>query len=301
MKGVNPIRKNSVLMTRTAKTVLLLICLCSCQQHEQNSLVTLFSLPKKLKEVSGITYNSKQGIFYTIADSGNENAVYELDANGTITAEIPVDGVDNNDWEDITSDANGNVYIGDFGNNDNKRTDLAIYKIPAEAMSSQKITTTEKISFYYPEQTDFPPKKSKLFYDAEGFILYKDYFYVFTKNRSKNFDGTTLLYRIPNKAGHHKAELLDSFKTGENYNNGAITAAAISPDGTKVVLLSHSKVWLFENFSGDAFFKGKTTKLDLHHYTQKEAIAFKNNTTVVIADEKIKKTGGKVYEYVIRE
>ena len=288
-------------MTRTVKTALLLICLCACRQQEQSSLATLFGLPKKLKEVSGITYNSRQDIFYTIADSGNENAVYELDAKGSITAEIPVGGVNNNDWEDITSDANGNVYIGDFGNNDNERKDLAIYKIPASAIALKKITATEKISFYYPEQTDFPPKKSKLFYDAEGFILYKGYFYVFTKNRSKNFDGTTLLYRIPNTVGHHKAVLLDSFKTGENYNNGAITAAAISPDETKVALLSHSKVWLFENFSGNAFFKGKTTKLDLRHYSQKEAIAFKNNTTVIIADEKIKKTGGKVYEYVIPE
>ncbi|TGD59531.1 SdiA-regulated domain-containing protein [Flavobacterium humi] len=288
-------------MTRTAKTVLLLICLCSCQQHEQNALVTLFGLPKKLKEISGIAYNPKQGSYYAIADSGNENVVYELGKSGEVSSEITIEGVKNVDWEDIASDGSGNVYIGDFGNNANERKDLAIYKITAENMASKKVKTTEKIGFYYPEQTDFPPKKSKLFYDAESFILYQNYLYVFTKNRSKNFDGTTLLYRIPNAAGNHKAELLDSFKTGENYNNGAITAAAISPDGKRIVLLSHSKVWLFEDYSGDAFFKGKTTKLDLHHYSQKEAIAFKNNTTIVIADEKIKKTGGKVYEYALPE
>ncbi|MGH2667394.1 SdiA-regulated domain-containing protein [Flavobacterium sp.] len=288
-------------MTRILKTVLLLICLCSCRQHEQSPLQSLFNLPKKLKEVSGITYISKKNAFYTIEDSGNENVVYELDSNGKITAEIPIEGVDNTDWEDITTDADGNVYLGDFGNNDNKRTDLAIYKIQADAMTDKKGITTEKISFYYPEQTEFPPKKSELFYDAEGFIYYKNYFYVFTKNRSKHFDGTTLLYRIPATAGHHKAELMDSFKTGENYNNGAITSAAISPDETKIALLSHSKIWLFEGFSGDSFFKGTVTKLDLQHYSQKEAVTFKSNTAVFIADEKVKKSGGNVYEYAIPE
>jgi hypothetical protein len=34
----------------------------------------------------------------------------------------------NIDWED-TKDKNGNLYVGDFGNNDNERKDLCIYKI----------------------------------------------------------------------------------------------------------------------------------------------------------------------------
>jgi sugar lactone lactonase YvrE len=30
-----------------------------------------------------------------------------------------VENAENNDWEDITKDIHGNIYVGDFGNNDN--------------------------------------------------------------------------------------------------------------------------------------------------------------------------------------
>jgi hypothetical protein len=40
---------------------------------------------------------------------------------GNNTRTITIEGVENNDWEDITQDKNGFTYIGDFGNNDNIR------------------------------------------------------------------------------------------------------------------------------------------------------------------------------------
>jgi hypothetical protein len=285
-------------MTTIIKIMLAGFFLTACQQskqHHQNIISEVFSLPKKLKEVSGITYNAKKDILYTIEDSGNENTVYGLNAKGNITEEITIEGVENIDWEDITSDENGNLYIGDFGNNANERKDLAIYKVPANDVENKKTTAVEKISFYYPEQTDFPPKK----YDVEAFLFYKNSFYLFTKNRSKNFDGTTLLYKVPNITGKHAATLIGSYKTGEDYNNGAITAAAMSPDETKIVILSHSKLWLFENFHNDTFLNGTITKIDLQHNSQKEAVTFKDDTTLLIADEKIKKSGGNVYSYTL--
>jgi hypothetical protein len=36
------------------------------------------------------------------------------------------------------------------------------------------------------------------------------------------------------------------FKTGGSFENNAITGATISPDASKVLLLCHSKVWLFK-------------------------------------------------------
>lgn len=254
------------------------IFLTACQQSKQNHqniISEVFSLPKELKEVSGMTYNAKKDILYTIEDSGNENIIYGLNAKGNIAEEITIEGVENIDWEDITSDENGNIYIGDFGNNANERKDLAIYKVPAHDIENKKTTAVEKISFYYPEQTDFPPKKTKRLYDVEAFLFYKNSFYLFTKNRSKGFDGTTLLYKVPNIAGKHAATLIGSYKTGEDYNNGAITAATMSPDETKIVILSHSKIWLFENFHNDTFLNGTITKIDLQHNSQKKPLLSK--------------------------
>lgn len=273
-------------------TFLLLI---SCVAKEDH-ITKVFELPKNLKEISGITYDARTNLIWTLEDSGNENKVYALDKNGQIERTITINETENIDWEDITLDTKGDLYIGDFGNNDNTRTDLCIYKLNASGLTSEQLTPAYKVSFYYPEQTDFPPKKKALFYDCEAFFEFKNNFYLFTKNRSKGFDGTTFLYKIPNTPGTHKATLMGSFITCNEYTTCAITSAAISPDEKKIVLLGHSKVWLFENFVGDDFLKGTATELELNHYSQKEAICFKDASTLLIADEKAKKIGGNLYQ-----
>ncbi|WP_243389575.1 hypothetical protein [Flavobacterium cyanobacteriorum] len=87
-------------------------------------LIRVAALP--LSEVSGIEYTGNA--LWAIEDSGNKNILYRLSDAGEITAQIAI-ACKNKDWEDITSDTEGNLYIGDFGNNDNDRDDLAIYKI----------------------------------------------------------------------------------------------------------------------------------------------------------------------------
>jgi hypothetical protein len=281
-------------------SIFLAFVVLACQQ-DSGSITTLYSLPKKLKEVSGIIYSEKTNVLWTLEDSGNANAIYGLNAeNGSLEKTITIENIQNIDWEDITKDSEGNLYIGDFGNNDNDRQDLCIYKIDKNTLDKENTTPAYKISFTYPEQKEFPPKKKALFYDAEGFFEFQNNFYLFTKNRSKGFDGTAFLYKIPNAAGSQKAILVGEFKTCANYNHCAITSASISPDASKVVILCHDKVFLFENFKGDNYLKGTQTELNLDHFSQKEAICFKDNDLLIIADERTKQIGGKVYQVSLK-
>jgi hypothetical protein len=274
------------------------ILFISCANSSSQDHI-LFSFPNELKEVSGITKDLKSDLIWTIEDSGNENIIYGLDTSGTIKKNIKITNLENNDWEDLTGDKEGNLYVGDFGNNKNARKDLAIYKVAADSLNSEITNYSYKVSFYYPEQTEFPPKKSNYIYDCESFFEFNNNFYLFTKNRSKNFDGTTLLYKVPNKAGNHKAVLMGKFKTCGTYSTCAITSAAISPDYKKVVLLGHNQVWMFEDFKNDDFFNGKLSTLKLANYSQKEGLCFKDNATIYISDEKTKKIGGNLYQYVL--
>ncbi|WP_166922102.1 SdiA-regulated/phytase-like domain-containing protein [Flavobacterium poyangense] len=276
------------------------IVLLACQQQSDNDLKTLFSLPKKLKEVSGITYFPKSNLIYTLEDSGNANEIYALNTDGKINKTITITNATNVDWEDITKDQTGNIYIGDFGNNDNARKDLCIYKVAKNELNKDNAVSEYKISFSYPEQKAFPPKKKEMFFDVEGFFEYQNNFYLFTKNRSKGFDGTAFIYKIPNAPGTQKATKIGEFKTCDNYNHCVLTSATISPNGKKVVLLSHDKIVLFKGFKGDLFHKGTQTEIKLNHFSQKEAIVFKDNTTLLIADEKTNKVGGKVYEFKLK-
>lgn len=282
------------------KNLQLLICLVffttlSCQNDKSKTvaITTKFALPEKLSEVSGIV--ATDSLIWVIEDSGNKTELYGLNDEGKIEQTIQVDKISNIDWEDLTNDNKNNLYVGDFGNNDNDRKDLVIYKI--STLNSEN--TIEKINFYYPEQTDFPAKKKEKLYDCEAFFLYQNNFYLFTKNRSKGFDGTTLVYKIPALAGNHPAQLIGKFKTCSNFNSCAITGATVSPNEQKVVLLSHDRLWLFEEYEGDAFLDGKITELALDHHSQKEAVDFKDEDILFIADEKTKKIGGNVYEVSI--
>ncbi len=281
-------------------SIFLAFVVLACQQ-DSGSITTLYSLPKKLKEVSGIIYSQKTNVLWTLEDSGNANAIYGLNAeNGSLEKTITIENTQNIDWEDITKDSEGNLYIGDFGNNDNDRQDLCIYKIDKNTLDKENTTPAYKISFAYPEQKEFPPKKRALFYDVEGFFEFQNSFYLFTKNRSKGFDGTAFLYKVPNAAGSQQAILVGEFKTCTNYNHCAITSASISPDASKVVILCHDKVFLFENFKGDNYLKGTQTELNLDHFSQKEAICFKDNDLLIIADERTKQIGGKVYQVSLK-
>jgi hypothetical protein len=271
-----------------------LLFIFSCANNKTSEIHQIAELLKELKEISGIAYFNN--LIYSIEDSGNENQVVVLDTSGTITNRITVNNTENIDWEDLTFDNKGNLYIGDFGNNDNMRKDLAIYKIDKSNLQGEKADVAYTISFDYPEQTEFPPKKSNLLFDVEAFFEYNNHFYLFTKNRSKGFDGTSYIYKIPNIAGHHHAQLIKTITTCTDYHHCAITSAGISPDGSKFVLLTHSKIWLFENYSPDNITDGKMSELDLNHYSQKEAVCFKNNDALLIADEREKKEGGNLYQ-----
>lgn len=270
----------------------LVLCL-ACNNY--GNLSFLANLPNTLEEVSGAEVINGSELLWMHNDSGNKPYVYGVDEKGNIQREVEVKAK-NHDWEDLTADDEGNLYIGDFGNNDNDRKNLVILKIKKEDLFNKDKVDVKKIKFSYPDQYKFPPKKGQLFFDAESIFYAYGNLYVFTKSSVKNEYGKTKLYRIPAKKGKYEAEFVAEFNAGEAYDN-KITSASISPDKSKVVLLTHNKIFLFTNFTSDNFFSGKCTRINLKHTSQKEAITFKNNNTVYITDEENGKTGRNLYTY----
>jgi len=275
---------------------LLLFFSLSCSDFGRLKLIS--NLPKDLEEVSGTEVVAGSDLIWMLNDGGNKAKIYGVSNKGKIVEEVSIKSK-NNDWEDLTSDEKGNVYIGDFGNNESKRKNLAILKIKKKHLSSSKKVDVKKIKFYYPDQEKFPPKKKKLFFDSESFFYYKNSFYIFTKSRVEGKYGKTSLYKVPAKEGKkHKAEFISEFNNC-NDANCWITSADISPDGNKVALLSPESVLIFSDFKGDDFLSGKVIKIPLESYSQKEAVTFKDENTLLITDEKAHNVGGNFYELKI--
>ncbi|WP_300354356.1 hypothetical protein [Chryseobacterium sp.] len=268
-------------------------------QVKEDSLKTEFSLPKKLKEVSGIALSQDQKTIWAIEDAGNKNVVYGLNRQGELTTDVLVENSENNDWEDITKDAAGNIYIGDFGNNENDRQNLSILKLDLKTDSQKSTKVIQTTKFHYEGQTEFPPKKSNLLYDCEAFVEKDGNFYLFTKNRSKGFDGTFLVFQIPNKEGNFEAKLVGKLKLEGGYTDAAITSATINSKN-QIVLLNHKNINVLSGFTANDFSSAKVQKIPLNHNSQKEAIVFIDDKTLLIADEKDKKTGGNVYQFSLK-
>jgi hypothetical protein len=87
----------------------------------------------------------------------------------------------------------------------------------------------------------FSSKKQKCFMMLKDFSNSKIISISLQKNRSKGFDGTAFLYKIPIHLVFTSAVLMGEFKTCDNDNHCAITAATIAPDDSKVAILTHDR------------------------------------------------------------
>ena len=224
----------------------MLLLFTGCSNYGQLQYVA--KLPKKLKENSGMT-TLNDSTAWLIEDHGNNNVIYEVDLEGKILRQLEVDNAHNHDWEDLTKDSDNNIYIGDFGNNNNKRKNLTIYKIPNPDIEKNKKTEAGKIKFSYPDQKEFPPSAAEMNFDAEAFFYYKKAFFIITKNRTKPFDGEAAIYKVPAITGKHEAQFIGKFIDGEEDEASSTSPLIVTTrhdidqlsNLTKIKLLEYAK------------------------------------------------------------
>lgn len=275
-------------MPHLVPKLLLLMALlpyCLAAQHKR------FPLPAALREVSGLYRQSADSLWWH-NDSGDQPRLVLTNAKGDLLKEIILP-IKNVDWEDITADKLGNIYIGDFGNNANARKNLRIY------VYQPALGLLDSILFQYPDQQAFPPQPEQSNFDMEGFFWYGDTLHLFSKNRLLVGNYITKHYTLPARPGVYNATLTDSIYLKKR----VVTAAAISADGKTVALLSYffrrtlgfipktrTTIWILEDFQNSHFLRGNLKKQNVRKFpplpTQFEAIDFIDNQSVYIASER---------------
>jgi len=174
----------------------------------------------RVTESSGIAASGQYpGVFWTHNDGGGfkKQVLYGMTREGKIVAEFRVAGALLHDWEDIAIDGDHHLFVGDIGNNNALRDQIAVYQVDEPDPKSAHSTITVKRGW----QLRFPQAP----FDCESLFIWRGYGYVI----SKVFNNERAeIYRFPLKeqTGPFTLELVTRLKI-----DAPVTGATISPDG----------------------------------------------------------------------
>jgi hypothetical protein len=250
-----------------------------------------------LEETSALIYFD--GDFWTLNDSGNKPAIYRIDSeSGKVIQTVYLENVRNNDWEALAQDSH-HIYIGDFGNNQGKRTNLAICKIKKSDIHGKKNckVTPEIINIAYSEQVDFNTHKHN--FDCESLISYGDSLLLFTKNRGNL---KTDLYAVPKIPGSYNLTSIGSFDV-----DGLVTDASYNEGDNKLLLIGYKDyvpfIFVFDGFFGDFELISQVIRFNFIKLkdTQTEGICRMMDDMVYFSSEKTNKYSQRIYKIDLKE
>jgi hypothetical protein len=241
-----------------------------------------FNLDTILSETSGLIKWNNQ--IWTHNDSGGDTNLYALDTlNGSIIRSLPLNGISNTDWEEISQDSSF-IYIGDFGNNQNGvRSDLKILRVSKNSILTNS-PLIETINFTYSNQTNFTALAANTTdFDCEAFLVSKDSIYLFTKQWSNRQTST---YALPKNPGTHIAKLQSTMDV-----QGLITGSVYIESKKLVVLSGYSTllqpfIYLLYDFQDSRYFSGNKRKIIISlAFHQVEGITTANGLKYYISNE----------------
>ncbi|MEJ8758093.1 hypothetical protein WG947_13860 [Pontibacter sp. H259] len=247
----------------------------------QVSIDQIGRLDARISESSGLA-RASDSTFLTHADGGTLNELYLFNLKGQWLQTIPLP-LPNTDWEELTQDKKGNLFIGNFGNNGNLRRDLTIYKLAEKDLSIK-----DTLAFSFADQQEFPPPRRRQHYDLEAFFYHTDSLYLFSKSRALR--SITKLYKLPVSGAISALEPLQQLQV-----KSPVTAADIAPDTSTFALLGYGRLYLFKRADATLNFNGKRYCLPLGRTGQAEAILYLSPQQLLISNE-----NGKLYLITLR-
>lgn len=235
----------------------------------------------ELPEGSGVAASKRTpGRFWAHNDSG-QPVLIALDAKGTVLGSVRMSGAEVEDWEAIAvgpCPAGSCIYVGDIGDNDAERPDIAIYRLPEPADVSGSVEKADVLRVSYPDGA----------HDAEALLITpKGDIVIVTKGDT----GPVGLYRLP--AGAKPGAILKLQPLGKPRQSGKgaaddrITDGAVSPSGAWVALRTKTAILLYrteELMSGNWKEAGRVSLQSLGE-PQGEGIAFGDEKTIYLVGE----------------
>lgn len=265
-----------------------------------------------IAEMSGIVKSRRyENVWWVHNDSGDEPRVFAIDSTGSVhmrsalkdryavgkaadTSSRPawpglrLGAAAHIDYEDIAED-DSTLYVGDIGNNFHTRRDLGIYVVPEPHFRTQRTRPKKYIRIAYPDQKRYPAED--FHFDAEALFVIDGRLHLLTKRWEQKggevvgLESGTTLYRLDTERPHTVNTLT---RVDHHATVPAPTAAAVSPSGDRLAVLSYGAVWIFPRPDDDAhWLSAEPRKIDLsdERLQQAEAVTWGAPHTLRITNE----------------
>lgn len=227
---------------------------------------------KPLREISGIISGNKNNKWvYVHEDSGNDNEMYIYNKSGKYQGYINLNGLKNNDWEDIAIgpgpvEGEKYIYIADFGDNNAVRKNISIVRFVEPNLSLldsnfvYQVNEYDVIAFEYPDG----PR------DAEALLINpitKDL--IIVTKREANCHVYSLPY--PQRTDQKNMAIFHGKLPFRR-----IVAGDMNRTGTKILLKDEGAIYLWnvENNPIETLFKQTPKKVNYTPEVQGEALGW---------------------------
>lgn len=203
-----------------------------------------------ITESSGVAASQTQtNVFWTHTDGGGKKQVlYAMSRTGSPLAEYRVMGGRIDDWEDIAMGNDGKVYIGDIGNNDAKRAELAVFRVDEPKVKTGQLGAVTVDRAW---RLRFPGAA----FDCEALFVWDNTGYVISKVFK---DARAELYRftLTNSTPVQVLEKVATLKI-----DSPVTGATISADGRLLGIVAKNGAYVCE-IKGEP---ARAAEARLHH------------------------------------
>jgi hypothetical protein len=178
-------------------------------------------------------------VYWTHNDSGDAARVFALRADGSLAAELALEGVTATDVEDIGIGPCGEgscVFVADIGDNAARRAEVRVHRFPEPASLANASVAVSTVRFRY---EDGPHNAETLLVDPSSGAVF-----VVTKEKA----GPSSLFRVPAADGVATREGTLTPPLGSNL----FTAGSFSRRGGRVALRTYTHAFVYEVATGEA-------------------------------------------------
>jgi len=236
-------------------------------------------LPTELEESSGVAVSrAHPGTYWTHAD-GDQPYLYALDSAGTLVGRVRIEGVSLRDWEDLElaeCDGGACLYLGDVGDNENRREEVRVHRLREPDPRADTVAVPETLTLRFPEGAR----------DAEAlFVLPGERVHLVSKGR----EHPIAVFRAP---GAFEAGATVTLEEVQRLSDGPraiprqVTGASATWDGSLVAIRTYETVGLFRR-EGDtlALVSRGTVNLRSLREAQGEAVGLGEDGVLVLTSE----------------